>query len=229
MSVFGIFISPQEFKYNQLMKDKPKELLYTNKTQIKNDFISDIVHDEELNKDVIVATDSEKIALLHLLEPFFSFTFSDNEYGAIIIGEYHNLLKLDKEHSYIYNIDSSKFYPVVDKKGDFRNKWYSLEDAQITSVEPRKIKFNDVLSAGIQIFWINSMETLKQIDDEMNDQNIKTGEEKLEYLINQTNWKSDKVVYMNRYNDICPIYEKDGKYVIRKRNNSKNKKINDDE
>ena len=189
--------------------------MYTSKKALKDNYVIMTNKDETLNKDVVLTTDNEKIAKLHLLDPFFSFTFGTSEYGAIIIGEYHNLLKLDKESANIYSIDSDKFYPIVDKKGNFEGKWYSEESVMCRiDIPPRKIKFVDVLKSGIQVFWINSMETLKQIDDEMNEQGIKTGEQKLEYLINQTNWKSDKVIYMNKYKNICPVKEKDGNYII---------------
>lgn len=230
MSVFGIFISPQEYKFKELLKNKPNLLMYTSKTNLKENSILKISSNEELKKDVVIATSNEKIAHLHLLDPFFSFTFGSGEYGAIILGDYHNLLKLDKESANIYSLDADKFYPIVGKKGDFEGKWYSEEDVMYrVDIPPKKIKFVDVLKNGIQVFWINSMETLKQIDEEMNDLGIKTGEQKLEYLMNQTNWKSDKVVYMNKYKNICPVKEKDGAYKIEhyKAHNKRENKVND--
>ncbi len=225
MSVFGIFISPQEFKFKELMKNKPNMLMYTSKKILKGGYVISPINNEELKKNVVITTSSDKISYLHLLDPFFSFTFDKDEYGVIILGENHNLLNLDKETAYIYSIDSDKFLPIVDKQGNHDGRWYSEEGITIDpNIQPQKIKFIDVLRMGIQVFWVNSIETLKQIDEEMNEQEIKTGEQKLEYLINQTNWKSDKVVYMNKYKNISPVKIDENGYVIDYSKKGKNKK-----
>lgn len=224
MSVFGIFISPQEYKFKQLMKAKPTFLMYTSKRSLKANSPLPLIKSDELNKEVAITTSSEKIALLHVLDPLFSFKFGVDEYGALILGESHNLLKLDKESAYIYSIDSDKFYPIVDKKGEFEGKWYSEEMVSFRDdLDVRKVKFNDVLGNGIQVFWIDSLKTLKQIDEEMNNQNITTGEKKLEYLINQTNWKSDKVVYMNKYKNIAPVKIEENSCIIEYNKSGKGK------
>lgn len=231
MSVFfGLFISPQEHKFKKLLKQKPEMLMYTSKKLLQEGTIFPAIDNEELKKEVIMSTNNEKIALLNLLYPFFSFSFGNNEYGAIILGENHDLLKLDKETANIYDLESKSFFPIVDKEGNFEGKWYSEENIQVEfGMIPRKIKFNDVLKEGIQVFWINSMETLKQIDEEMNNLDVKTGEQKLEYLINQTNWKNDKVVYMNKYKNICPVKQTDDGFMIEyhKMGNKGKSKIDD--
>ena len=166
-----------------------------------------------------------KKLFISMLLVIFAILIAVIGYKVIILGENHNLLNLDKETAYIYSIDSDKFLPIVDKQGNHDGRWYSEEEITIDpNIQPQKIKFIDVLKMGIQVFWVNSMETLKQIDEEMNEQEIKTGEQKLEYLINQTNWKSDKVVYMNKYKNISPVKIDENGYVIDYSKKGKNKK-----
>ena len=227
MSVFGIFISPTEYKFKELLKNKPEELYYTLKNEITENFALQSTNDNILNKEVTICTDKEKEAMLHLFSPFFLFKFNKDEYWIIILGENHNLLKLEKEIAFIYKINSDIFLPIVDEDGNYDNKWYCEDVVIIDSSTPHyKIKMNDVLKAGIQVFWIDTMETLKKIDEEMNNLNVKDGDAKLDYLINQTNWKSDKVIYMNKYKNICPAKQTDDGYIIDYGKQKKRKEAN---
>ena len=51
MSVFGIFISPTEYKFKELLKNKPEELYYTLKNEITENFALPSTNDNILNKD----------------------------------------------------------------------------------------------------------------------------------------------------------------------------------
>ena len=64
------------------------------------------------------------------------------------------------------------------------------------------------------MFWVNKPETLLEMDKEMIDNNIVTGDQKIEYLVNQTNWRPDKVMYINKFRNICPANKADVGYVV---------------
>ena len=210
-----LFSSPKEKTIKLILEKKPSLLMHTSPIKPKNMYGLKPVLNKNTNQSYVFATDDEKLALLYTLQPFVSFKFGNNEYGAIITGTNHNLLKIDNIESYIYKIDSKNFNPNVLENGNFNNEWLSNQDEFVRKdIEPKKVKFSDVLRSGIQVFWLNNIETLIQIDKEMNYNGLTTGSQKFEFLKEQTNWKPDKVMYVNQYRNICPAIKTDTGYIV---------------
>lgn len=209
MEIFNnLFKTKKEKKILEIMKKRPNVLMHTSNEVPANANIIKPVFNKEVNSDTVFATDSEKLALAYSLQPFYSFRFGkDNkEIGLIILGTDHDLLKLDNKKAYIYSVDSSSFTPVVMEDGYYENEWVSPKEVYINkNFIPKEISLNDILSSGVQVFWINNANTLNGIDNEIVNNSITSGDKKIQYLINQTNWKPDKVIYMNRFKNICPI------------------------
>jgi len=218
MGIFdNLFMSVQEKAIKEITKKRPQTLMHTSTVFPDKINIIRPTYNKSINTNSVFATDDNKLALLYALQPFFSFRFGKDkkEIGVILIGSYHDLLKLDSKIAYTYFVDSNSFNPVVEKDGYYENEWISLNEVSIRKdIQPRKVMFNDVLRAGIQVFWVSNMQTLSEMDKEMIDNNIVNGEQKLEYLMNQTNWKPDKVIYINRFRNICPAKQVNGEYVI---------------
>ena len=218
MGIFNnLFITIQEKITRDVLKKKPQTLMHTSTvTPEKINTISPS-YNKLLNTSSVFATDDQKLATLYALQPFFSFRFGKNkkEIGVVLLGSEHDLLKLDNKVAYTYFVDSNNFKPLVDKEGYYEHEWISLNEVSIKKdISPKKIMFNDVLKLGIQVFWVSNMQTLSEMDKEMIENNIVTGDQKLEYLINQTNWKPDKVIYINRFRNICAAKQINGKYII---------------
>ena len=218
MGIFdNLFLSTKEKKIKDILKNKPQTLMHTSTVFPDKIYTLRPTYNKSLNTNSVFATDSNKLALLYALQPFFSFKFGKNneEIGVILIGSEHDLLRLDSKIAYTYFVDSASFKPLVKEDGGYENEWLSLNDVPIKKeIHPKKVMFNDVLRAGIQVFWVSNMQTLAEMDKEMLDNNIITGEQKLEYLMNQTNWKPDKVIYINKFRKICPVKQVDGNYVV---------------
>lgn len=219
MKVFNnLFLSKEEKKRKEIINNKPETLMHTSTISPKNISTLKPIYNKETKNNSVFATDDEKLATLYALQPFFSFRFSNNksEIGVILLGTSHNLLKIDNKFAYIYFVDSKTFSPVIENETlYYENEWISLEEVQIRKdISPKRICFNDVLSKGIQVFWVSDAKTLKEIDKEMIDNKIIDGNQKIEYLINQTNWKPDKVMYMNKFRNICPVNKTETGYVV---------------
>lgn len=213
-----MFLSEEEKKKKEILKQKPQTLMHTSTLPPEKVHTLKPIYNKETNNNSVFATDSEKIAALYALQPFFSFRFSKNkeEIGVILLGTEHDLLKLDNKYAYTYYVDSKTFYPVIEEKtAYYENEWISLEEVSINKEkEPKRICFNDVLRNGIQVFWINNIDTLQEMDKEMVDNSIINGDQKIEYLINQTNWKPDKVMYLNKFRNICPVTKTNNGYIV---------------
>ncbi len=211
-------MSKEEKKKNEILKSKPQFLMHTSTVSPDKINLLMPVYNKKTNNNSVFATDDEKLATLYSLQPFFSFRFGRNksEIGVIVLGEHHDLLKLDNKFAYIYFVDSKTFNPVIEEKtAYYEHEWISLVEVPINKeIEPKKICFNDVLNQGIQVFWVSNKETLSEIDKEMVANNIVTGDQKIEYLINQTNWRPDKVIYINKFRNICPVNKSDKGYVV---------------
>jgi len=219
MGIFDkLFMTKVDKKRNEILKNKPKVLMHTSSLSPNKVNILKPIYNKETNNNSVFATDSKKLAILYSLQPFYSFRFSNNkdEIGVILLGEHHNLLKIDTKFAYTYFVDSKSFNPVIEEKtAYYENEWISLEEVPIKKdMEPERICFNDVLEQGIQVFWISNKETLVEMDREMIDNNIITGDQKIEYLINQTNWRPDKVMYINKFRNICPVNKTETGYVV---------------
>lgn len=219
MGIFNnLFISNEEKIRREIIKNKPQTLMHTSTVFPDKIYTIRPTYNKETKNNSVFATDDEKLATLYALQPFFSFRFSKNksEIGVILLGNQHDLLKLDSKIAYTYFVNSESFNPIIEEKtGYYEHEWISLTEVSIRKdIQPKKICFNDVLRHGIQVFWINSPETLLEIDKEMVDNNIVTGDQKIEYLINQTNWKPDKVMYINQFRNICPVNKTDNGYVV---------------
>ena len=218
MGIFdNLFLSTKEKKIREILKNKPQTLMHTSTVFPDKIYTLRPTYNKSLNTNSVFATDSNKLALLYALQPFFSFRFGKNneEIGVILIGSEHDLLRLDSKLAYTYFVDSNSFTPLVKEDGSYENEWLSSNDVSIKKdIQPKKVMFNDVLRAGIQVFWVSNMQTLFEMDREMLDNNIITGDQKLEYLMNQTNWKPDKVIYVNRFRNICPAKQVDGNFII---------------
>lgn len=219
MGIFNnLFISELEKKRREIINSKPETLMHTSTVTPENISTLKPIYNKETNNNSVFATDDEKLAALYALQPFFSFRFSNNksEIGAILLGTNHNLLKIDNKFAYTYFVDSKTFIPVIEEKtAYYEHEWISLEEVQIRKdISPKRICFNDVLAKGIQVFWVSDLETLKEMDKEMIDNGIVNGDQKLEYLINQTNWKPDKVMYINKFRNICPVNKTEAGYTV---------------
>ena len=221
MGIFdNLFLSAEEKKKREILKNKPELLMHTSTVSPDKVYTLKPTYNEETKNNSVFATDDEKLATLYALQPFFSFRFSQNnsELGVILLGNQHDLLKLDSKFAYTYFVDSKYFNPVIEvkeKTAYYEHEWISLEEVPVKKdVSPKKICFKDVLKQGIQVFWINNHNTLVEIDKEMVDNNIVTGNQKIEYLINQTNWKPDKVMYINKFRNICPVIKTEKGYIV---------------
>lgn len=219
MGIFSnLFMSEEDKKMKEILKSKPKFLMHTSTVSPDNIHSLIPIYNKETNNNSVFATDDEKLATLYALQPFFSFRFGNNknEIGAIVLGENHDLLKLDNMFAYTYFVDSKSFNPVIEEKTlYYEHEWISLEEVSINKeMKPKRVCFNDVLKQGVQVFWVSSSETLLEMDKEMIENNIVTGDQKIEYLINQTNWRPDKVMYLNKFRNICPANKTDSGYVV---------------
>ena len=219
MGIFNnLFVSELEKKRREIINNKPETLMHTSTVTPENINLLKPIYNKETNNNSVFATDDEKLAALYALQPFFSFRFSNNksEIGVILLGTNHNLLKIDNKFAYTYFVDSKTFNPVIEEKtAYYEHEWISLEEVQIRKdISPKRICFNDVLAKGIQVFWVSDLETLKEMDKEMVDNGIVNGDQKLEYLINQTNWKPDKVMYINKFRNICPVNKTESGYIV---------------
>jgi len=219
MGIFSnLFLSEAEKKKKHILKTKPQTLMHTSTVSPDKIHVLKPIYNRETNNKSVFATDDEKLAALYALQPFFSFRFSKNksEIGVIVLGTNHNLLTLDTKFAYTYFVDSKSFSPVIEENtGYYEHEWISLEEVSINKeIDPKRVCFNDVLRQGIQVFWINDTKTLQEIDKEMVDNNITDGDKKIEYLINQTNWKPDKVMYLNKFRNICPVIKTDCGYIV---------------
>ena len=219
MGIFSdFFISKEEKIRREIINNKPQVLMHTSTVFPDKINIIRPTYNKETKNSSVFATDDEKLATLYALQPFFSFRFSQNksEIGVILLGNQHDLLKLDSKIAYTYFVNSENFNPIIQEKtGYYEHEWISLVEVPIRKdIPPKKICFNDVLRHGIQVFWINSPATLLEIDKEMINNNIVTGDQKIEYLINQTNWKPDKVMYINKFRNICPVSKTNKGYVV---------------
>ena len=215
MGIFDLFTTAKEKATKDILGKKPQLLMHT--SSIFPDKIHSIrpSFNKDTNTSTVFATDNEKIAALYTLQPFYSFKFGKDEIGVIILGNHHDLLKIDSKIAYTYFVDSSSFNPIVGEDGSFNHEWISTNEVPIKKDVPaRKIVYNDVLRSGIQVFWVNNITTLLEIDKQLLAENIVTGNQKLEYLINQTNWKPDKVMYMNAFRKICPAIQTDSGWMV---------------
>ncbi len=202
------FKTPKEKKEIEVLSKKPSVLMHTSAHKPDKVGLIRPIFNKEVNKNSVFATDSEKLALLYALQPFFSFRFGKNnqEIGVILLGTDHDLLKIDNRTAYIYYVDSLTFSPVIKEDGYYENEWTSDNEVYVKKdTSPREVHFIDILRNGIQVFWVNNIDTLNEIDKEIISNEITTGEKKLQYLINQTNWKPDKVIYLNRFRNVCPV------------------------
>lgn len=218
MGIFSnLFTTPKEKKTKEVLNNKPNMLMHTSTVFPDNISIIRPTFNKEAKESFVFATDDKKLATLYALQPFFSFRFGKgkNEHGVILLGNQHDLLKLDSKIAYTYFVDSNSFNPIIMEDGSYYHEWTSKNEVYIKKdIPPQKILFNDVLRNGIQIFWINNMNTLVELDKEMLNNNIVTGDQKIEYLINQTNWRPDKVIYINRFRNICPVVKTDNGYIV---------------
>lgn len=218
MGIFNnLFMTIKEKITKDILKKKPQILMHT--STITPNEINAIrpSYNKSLNTNIVFATDNQKLATLYALQPFFSFKFGKNnkEIGVILLGSEHDLLTLDNKVAYTYFVDSNSFNPNVDIDGHYEHEWISFNEVPIKKeMDPKERTFKDVLMSGIQVFWVSNIQTLSEMDREMVGNNIITGDQKLEYLINQTNWKPDKVIYINRFRNICPVTQVNGQYVI---------------
>ena len=71
MSVFGIFISPTEHKFKELMNNKPEKVYFTTKKNIGNGFQLPMIENEVLKRKVTICLSNEKKSMLNLFDPFF--------------------------------------------------------------------------------------------------------------------------------------------------------------
>ena len=205
MGIFDLFTTPQEKKTKEILANKPKILMHTSTVFPDKVYSIKPTFSKEKNISMVFATDDEKIAALYTLQPFYAFSFGNNERAVIILGTHHSLLQIDSKIAYTYFLNSELFQPVISEQGEYDHEWIANVEISIRKdIPPKKIHFNDVLRSGIQVFWINNIGTLLEIDKQIATENIVTGDQKLEYLMNQTNWKPDKVMYLNAYRNICP-------------------------
>lgn len=219
MGIFSnLFVSEEEKRKRKIIENKPQTLMHTSTVFPDKIYTLRPTYNKETNNNSVFATDDKKVAALYALQPFFSFRFSknDSELGVILLGSNHDLLKLDNKIAYTYYIDSKTFTPILyQKEPYFKHEWISLEEVQIDkSIKPERIGFNDILREGIQVFWVDSPNTLEEMDKEMIDNNITTGDQKIEYLMNQTNWRPDKVIYINKFRNICPAIKTNEGYMV---------------
>lgn len=213
MGIFSKF-----FKKKNIEIEKPQFLMHTSSVEPDEIYSLVPIYNKEVNNNSVFATDSEKLATLYLLQPFFSFKFGNNnsEIGVVVVGDDHDLLKLDFKSAYIYYVDSTTFNKVNNEEVlNHENKWISLEEVKINKdISPKNICFNDVLKEGIQVFWVRNSDLLLELDKEMMANEISNGDQKIEYLMNQTNWKPDSVMYINKFRNICPVTKTDTGYVV---------------
>lgn len=213
-----LFMSTEEKKRKEVLDNKPSVLMHTSIVSPDNIQSLKPAYNKKINKNVVFATDDEKLATLYALQPFFSFRFSKNnsEIAVIVLGSKHDLLKLDNITAYTYYVNSETFEPIIEEKtGHYDHEWISLSEVTINKdMLPKEICFSDVLRSGIQVFWVSDAETLLEIDKEIVDNNIVNGDQKIEYLINQTNWRPDKVMYLNKFKNICSVNKTNKGYII---------------
>lgn len=203
---FSFFGTPKDKTKKTVIEKKPKLLMHTSTVAPEKMFGLKPVFNRERNRSYVFATDNEKLASIYTLQPFFDFRFGKNEYAIIITGNNHNLLNIDKKFAYIYFVDSKNFNPKILEDGSYNHEWTSIQEEYVRKdIPPKKVIFTDILRMGVQVFWVNKLDTLVEIDKEMAYNGVVTGEQKIEYLKEQTNWKPDKVMYINQFRDICPI------------------------
>ena len=134
MGIFSnLFISEEEKLKRKVLKNKPQFLMHTSTVFPDKIYTLRPSYNKITDSNIVFATDSDKVAALYALQPFFSFRFSKNnsEIGVILLGNQHDLLKLDSKIAYIYYADSNKFNPYIEESINFENEWFSTEEVQI--------------------------------------------------------------------------------------------------
>ena len=100
----NLFMSKKEKFTREIINNKPKYLMHT--SIVFPDKISVIkpTYNKKDNTSQVFATDSEKLAIAYAMQPFFSFRFGKNnsELGVILLGNQHDLLRLDSKVAYTY-------------------------------------------------------------------------------------------------------------------------------
>jgi len=120
MGIFDLFTTAKEKSTKEILNKKPQLLMHT--SSIFPDKIYSIrpSYNKDTNTNIVFATDNEKIAALYTLQPFYSFKFGKGEIGVIILGNHHDLLRIDSKIAYTYFVDSSRFNPIVYEYGSFK-------------------------------------------------------------------------------------------------------------
>lgn len=215
MGIFDLFTTSQEKKLKELLDNKPQYLMHTSNKVPNKIYSIRPSKNYSKNQDLVFATDDEKLAILYTMYPFHYFEFGNGEIGTIIEGKYHDLLSIDKIVGYIYYLDSATFTPDVNEQGVFKHEWFSQSEVIVRKdITPKKITLEDVLKSGIQVFWVKDRATIMAINKET--ETLATGDLKLEFLINQTNWTPEKFMYINAYKNICPAIQTEKGWIVNK-------------